>query len=116
MSSDPQIRGSVIFPATGNTIAKLTYGITDTCVLMAVKALLRNGKVCVIGLATNDALSNNARNIGELLNRKHIYFVPFGQDNCTEKPYSCVCDFNQVIATIWAALNHQQIQPLLLRN
>ncbi len=114
LSSISNLCGSVVFPATGNTIAKLANGITDTCVLMAVKALLRNNKPCVIGLATNDALSGNAKNIGELLNRRNYYFVPFGQDNSEAKPYSCICDFNQVLPTIDSALKGQQIQPLLL--
>ena len=71
LSSMSQLKGSIVFPATGNTIAKLTHGITDTCVLMAVKALLRNDKPCIVGLATNDALSGNAKNIGELMNRRN---------------------------------------------
>lgn len=114
LSSMPELRGSIVFPATGNTMAKLANGITDTCVLMAVKALLRNNKPCVIGFATNDALSGSARNIGELLNRRNYYFVPFRQDNPNTKPYSCICDFGQVLATVSAALQSKQIQPLLL--
>ena len=114
LSSMPELRGSVVFPATGNTIAKLANGIIDTCVLMAVKALLRNNKPCVIGFATNDALSGSACNIGELFNRRNYYFVPFRQDNPSAKPYSCICDFNQVLAAVVAALQGRQIQPLLL--
>lgn len=114
LSSMADLRGSIVFPATGNTMAKLANGITDTCVLMAVKALLRNNKPCVIGLATNDALSGSAKNIGELLNRRNYYFVPFRQDNPSAKPYSCVCDFGKVLDTVDAALKGQQIQPLLL--
>lgn len=115
LSSNQRVLASVIFPATGNTIAKLTHGITDTCVLMAAKALLRNNKPCIIGLSTNDALSGNAQNIGTLLNRRNFYFVPFGQDDIVKKPYSCVCDFTKVIATIDAALKGEQLQPLLLK-
>ncbi|MBO5229306.1 MAG: dipicolinate synthase subunit B [Clostridia bacterium] len=114
LSSMTQLKGSIVFPATGNTLAKLTHGITDTCVLMAVKALLRNNKPCVIGLATNDALSSNAKNIGELLNRRNYYFVPFRQDQPIAKPYSCICDFEQILPTVAKALTGQQIQPLLL--
>ena len=114
LSSMGNLRGSIVFPATGNTIAKLAHGITDTCVLMAVKALLRNNKPCIVGLSTNDALSGSAKNIGELLNRRNYYFVPFRQDNPTTKPYSCVCDFDQVRATVAAALQGEQIQPMLL--
>jgi len=114
LSSITKLRGSVVFPATGNTIAKLSHGITDTCVLMAVKALLRNNKPCVIGLATNDALAGSAKNIGELLNRRNYYFVPFRQDMPFVKPNSCVCDFDKVLETIECALQGQQIQPVLL--
>jgi dipicolinate synthase subunit B len=115
LSADKRIRCAVIFPATGNTIAKLTHAVTDTCVLMAVKALLRNAKPCVIGISTNDALSGNAKNIGELLNRRNIYFVPFGQDDAQNKPYSCICDFTKVKETIKAALDGRQLQPVLLK-
>ena len=114
LSSMAKLKGSIVFPATGNTLAKLTYGITDTCVLMAVKALLRNNKPCVVGLSTNDALGANARNIGELLNRRNYYLVPFRQDQPIAKPNSCVCDFGQVVATVEAALQGKQIQPVLL--
>lgn len=114
LSSMPQLLGSIVFPATGNTMAKLAHGITDTCVLMAVKALLRNNKPCIVGFATNDALSGSAKNIGELLNRRNFYFVPFRQDQPIAKPYSCICDFDKVVATVDAALQGQQIQPLLL--
>ena len=114
LSSMPNLQGSLVFPATGNTLAKLANGITDTCVLMAVKALLRNNKPCVIGLSTNDALSGSAKNIGELFNRRNYYFVPLRQDNPIAKPYSCVCDFGQVVDTVDAALRGRQLQPLLL--
>ena len=114
LSSITALRGSIVFPATGNTIAKLAHGITDTCVLMTVKALLRNNKPCIIGLATNDALSGSAKNIGELLNRRNYYFVPFRQDQPAAKPYSCICDFDKVHATVDAALHGEQLQPLLL--
>jgi dipicolinate synthase subunit B len=115
LSANKKIRATVIFPATGNTIAKLTYAITDTPVLMAVKAQLRNSKPCVIGISTNDALSGNARNIGELLNRKNIYFVPFEQDDIAGKPFSMICDFTKVGETIKKALAGEQLQPILLK-
>lgn len=83
----------VIAPATGNTIAKLAAGITDTAVTMAAKAHLRNGRPVVIAMASNDGLAAGARNIGELLVRKNYYFVPFGQDNAQAKPSSLVADF-----------------------
>ncbi|MCI8399034.1 MAG: dipicolinate synthase subunit B [Oscillibacter sp.] len=105
----------VIAPATGNTIAKLAAGITDTVVTMAAKAHLRNGRPVVLAVSSNDGLSAGARNIGDLLARRHYYFVPFGQDNAQEKPSSLVADFSRLPDTVDAALRGEQIQPLLLR-
>ena len=105
----------VIAPATGNTIAKLAAGITDSVVTMAAKAHLRNGKPVVIAVASNDGLSTGAKNIGELLVRKNYYFVPFGQDNAIQKPCSLIADFNQIPETVDAALRGEQLQPILLR-
>ena len=106
----------VIAPATGNTVAKLACGITDTAVTMAAKAHLRNGRPVVLALASNDALAAGAQNIGALLARKHYYFVPFGQDNAEKKPCSLVADFSQIPAAVDAALEGRQLQPLLLRG
>ena len=105
----------VIAPCTGNTAAKLAAGITDTAVTMAAKAHLRNGRPVVLALASNDGLSGGGRNIGELLNRKNYYFVPFGQDDPMKKPCSLVADFTKVLPTVEAALEGRQIQPILLR-
>jgi len=105
----------VIAPATGNTLAKLAAGITDTTVTMAAKAHLRNGRPVVIALASNDGLSAGARNIGELLVRKNYYFVPFGQDSAILKPCSLIADFSRIRETVDAALRGEQIQPLLLK-
>ena len=105
----------VIAPCTGNTAAKLAAGITDGAVTMAAKAHLRNGRPVVLALASNDGLSGGAKNIGELLNRKNYFFVPFGQDDPVQKPCSLVADFTQIIPTIEAALRGEQIQPVLLR-
>ena len=69
-----------VVPCTGNTLAKLASGITDTSVTMAVKSHLRNNRPVVIGVSTNDALGAAAKNIGMLLNYKNYYFVPFGMD------------------------------------
>jgi len=106
----------VIAPCTGNTIAKLANGVTDTSVTMAAKAHLRNGRPVVIAMASNDGLSANARNIGELLVRKQYFFVPFGQDDPEKKPCSLMADFGQLIPTIDQALQGKQLQPLLLRR
>jgi len=104
----------VIAPATGNTIAKICFGITDTPVTMAAKAHIRGEKPVIIALSTNDALSGNASNIGTLLNRKNIYFVPFGQDDPVKKPRSMAADMTKIEDTIKAALERKQIQPILL--
>lgn len=103
----------LVLPCTGNTIAKLANGITDTPVTMACKAHLRNQKPIVLAIATNDGLGANAKNIGLLLNTKNIYFVPFGQDNAIKKPNSLVAKFEMLPATIEEALLGKQIQPLL---
>ncbi|WP_186565921.1 dipicolinate synthase subunit B [Lawsonibacter celer] len=104
----------VICPCTGNTLAKLACGITDTAVTMAAKAHLRNGRPLVIAVSTNDALAGSAKNIGALLDKKNVYFVPFRQDDPVRKPTSVVADFGQVTQTIEAALAGKQLQPLLL--
>ena len=105
----------VIAPATGNTLAKLAAGITDTTVTMAAKAHLRNGRPVVIAVASNDGLSAGAKYIGELLVRKHYFFVPFGQDSAILKPCSLIADFARIPETVDAALRGEQIQPLLLK-
>lgn len=89
-----------IVPCTGNTLAKLAAGITDTSVTMATKSHLRNNRPVVVGISTNDALGAAAKNIGALLNYKNYYFVPYGMDNCSIKPKSMVCDFSQVADAI----------------
>jgi len=104
----------VIAPCTGNTLGKLAAGITDTAVTMAAKSHLRNERPVVIAMASNDGLSGAARNIGELLGRKHYFFVPFGQDDPERKPRSLMADFSRIGDTIQAALEERQLQPVLL--
>lgn len=104
----------VILPCTGNTVAKLANGITDTPVLMAAKAHLRNNKPLVISISTNDGLGMNMKNIGLLLNAKNIYFVPFGQDDYTKKPNSLVAHTKLLQPVLEAALEGRQYQPLLV--
>ena len=104
----------IIAPCSGNTIAKLANGITDTPALMATKSHLRNGNPIVIAVSTNDGLSANAENIGKLLNRNNYYFVPFRQDNPITKPRSIVSDPKYIIKTLEQALDKEQIQPILL--
>ena len=95
-------------------MAKLVNGITDTPVLMAAKAHLRNGKPLVISMATNDALGMNFKNIGYLLNSKNVYFVPFGQDDPVKKPNSMIADTDYLILTMQEALEGRQYQPVLI--
>ena len=103
----------LIAPCTGNTLAKLAHGITDSSVLMAAKAHLRNARPLVIALSTNDGLSGSAENVGRLLNRKNVYFVPFGQDDPAKKPRSLQADFSLLGAAAEAALHGEQLQPIL---
>ncbi len=103
----------VIAPCTGNTMAKLAAGITDTPVLMAAKAHLRNEKPLIIAVSTNDALGMNLKNIGLLMNTKNIYFVPFGQDDYIKKPLSLVAHMEEIPETIEAALKRKQLQPVV---
>lgn len=103
----------VIFPCTGNTIAKLANGITDSPVLMAAKAHLRNNRPLLISISTNDALGMNMKNIGLLMNAKNIYFIPFGQDNPEKKPNSMIAHTELLIPSIEAALAGEQYQPVI---
>ncbi|MCH5272988.1 MAG: dipicolinate synthase subunit B [Lachnospiraceae bacterium] len=103
----------IVAPCTGNTIAKLAYGITDTPVTMAVKAHLRNNRPVLIAISTNDGLTGNAANIGKLLNTRNYYFVPFRQDDCTGKPNSLVADMALIPAAASFAIVNTQIQPML---
>ncbi|MDE7195309.1 MAG: dipicolinate synthase subunit B [Oscillospiraceae bacterium] len=104
----------VVAPCTGNTLAKLALGITDTPVCMAVKSHLRNQRPVVIAVSTNDALSGSAKNIGTLRNYKNFYFVPVQQDDCVGKPFSMVADFSKIPQTIAEAIEGRQIQPMLV--
>ena len=104
----------VICPCTGNTLAKLANGITDTPVCMAAKAHLRSDRPLLITLASNDALSANLRNIGTLLSRKNVYFTPLRQDDPVGKPHSLVADFSKVPEALERALKGEQMRPLFL--
>ena len=103
----------VIAPCTGNTLAKLAAGIADGPVTLAAKAHLRNERPIVLAVSTNDGLAGNAASLGALLNRRGYYFVPFGQDSAIKKPRSLVADFPQLPAALSAALQGQQLQPML---
>lgn len=104
----------VIAPCTGSTLARLANGFSDTAVTMAAKAMWRNGRPVVLAVSTNDGLGASAKNIGALLEKKYVYFVPYGQDDPEKKPTSLVADFTRIPDTIDAAIEGRQLQPLLL--
>ena len=104
----------VVAPCTGNTLAKLAWGITDTSVTMAVKAHLRNRRPVLLGVSTNDALGAAAKNIGMLLNARGLFFIPMGQDAPEGKPASVVAHFDLLPQAVEAALKGAQMQPILV--
>ena len=104
----------IIAPCTGNSIGKLANGITDTAVTMAAKAHLRNGRPLLIGVSTNDALGASAANIGKLMNCKNVFFIPMRQDDSQKKPNSIVADFSRPREALEAALEGEQLQPILI--
>jgi dipicolinate synthase subunit B len=106
----------LVCPCTGNSLAKLANGITDTPVLMAIKGHIRNNKPVVIGVSTNDGLGASLQNIAKLINTKNMYFVPFRQDDYISKPKSLVLDYNYIVDTVYGALHFKQIQPILSKK
>ena len=104
----------VIAPCTGSTLSRLANGMSDTSVTMAAKAMWRNGRPVVVAVSTNDGLAGSAKNIAALLDKKHVFFVPYRQDDPVGKPTSLVADFTKINDTVDAALEGRQLQPLLL--
>ncbi len=104
----------IIAPCTGNTLAKLAHGIADGPVTMATKSHLRNSRPVLIAVSTNDALAVAAENIGKLMARRNIYFVPFRQDDTINKPTSMVADFTTIPDALMHAMEGRQMQPILL--
>ena len=104
----------LICPCTGNTAAKLANGITDTAVTMAAKAHLRSDRPLIVALASNDAMSANFSNIGTLLARKQVWFVPMMQDDPANKPHSLVADFGKCADAVRKAETGIQLRPLFL--
>ena len=104
----------VIAPCTGSTPHRLANGMSDTSVTMAAKAMWRNGRPVVVAVSTNDGLAGSAKNIAALLDKKHVFFVPYRQDDPVGKPTSLVADFTKINDTVDAALQGRQLQPLLL--
>lgn len=106
----------VIAPLTGNSLSKFANAMTDSPVLMAAKATLRNQKPVVLGISTNDALGLNGVNLMRLMATKNIYFIPYGQDDPVKKPNSLVARMTQLVDTIEAALEGSQLQPVLVER
>ena len=104
----------IIAPCTGNTLAKIAHGITDTAVTMAAKAHLRADRPLLIALASNDAMSANLENIARLSLRKNVYLVPMKQDDPVKKPYTLVADFSLIPEALNAAFEGRQLRPLFL--
>lgn len=104
----------VVAPATGNTLAALSLGLTDGSVPMACKAHWRNNKPVVLAISTNDGLGANATSIACLHNKALTYLVPYGQDNPQLKAKSLVAHFEYLPETITAALEGKQFQPVLI--
>ena len=103
----------VIAPCTGATLARLAEGLSDTPVTLAAKSLLRVGCPVVIAVSTNDGLGASGENIARLYQRKHYYFVPYGQDDPNTKPQSLKARFELLPQTLEAALEGRQLQPVL---
>lgn len=106
----------VIAPLTGNSMSKFANALTDSPVLMAAKATLRNLNPVVLGISTNDALGLNGMNLMKLMATKNIYFIPFGQDAPSKKPNSIVARMDALLATVEASLEGRQLQPVLIER
>lgn len=104
----------VVAPCTGATLSRLAAGLSDTPVTLAAKSLLRVGCPVVLAVSTNDGLGASGENIARLFQRKHYYFVPYGQDDPAAKPQSLKADFARLPAALEAALHGEQLQPVLL--
>lgn len=106
----------VIAPCTGNTLSKMALGITDSNVSMAAKAQLRNGRPVLLGVSSNDGLGASGKNILELMQKKNIYVVPFGQDDPVGKPTSLKSDMSRITEAAEEALRGRQLQPILIER
>ncbi|MBO8155183.1 MAG: dipicolinate synthase subunit B [Bacillaceae bacterium] len=106
----------VIAPLTGNSLSKLANALTDSPVLMAAKATMRNRNPVVLGISTNDALGLNGVNLMRLMATKNIFFIPYGQDNPEKKPTSMVADMNLLCDTVKHALDRKQLQPVIIQR
>lgn len=110
----PQLDAVVVYPCDASTLNKIDLGINDNCVTMLVKSCVRNQIPIVLGVYSNDILSNSGVHLLSLFNKKNYYFVPMFQDDYQRKPHSMIAKKDKVLDTLKAALQHQQYQPFLL--
>ena len=106
----------VVAPITGASMSKFANALSDSPVLMAAKATLRNQKPVVLGISTNDALGLNGVNIMRLMSTKNIYFIPYGQDDPFKKPNSMVARMSMLVETVEEAILGKQIQPVIVER
>jgi dipicolinate synthase subunit B len=103
----------IVAPLTGSSTSRLANAMTDSPVLMAAKAQMRNQRPLILAISTNDGLGLNAANIAKLLTMKNTYFVPFGQDAPNIKANSLVARMELIPETCEAALQGKQLQPMI---
>lgn len=108
------LEAMIICPCTGNSLAKLSLGITDSAVTMAAKAHLRQDRPLLIALATNDGLSQNLSSVGRIISRRGVYFLPMRQDDPERKPHSLVADFSRLPEALAAMREGKQLRPLFV--
>ena len=106
----------VIAPLTGNSMSKFANAMTDSPVLMAAKATLRNQKPVVLGISTNDALGLNGVNLMRLMATKNIYFIPFGQDDPVKNQIQWLQECHAYLKQLKQPLEGKQIQPVLVER
>ena len=106
----------VIAPCTGSSLSRLANAQTDSAVLMAAKATLRNDRPVVLAISTNDGLGLNGMNIARLMNTKNFFFVPYGQDDPVKKMNSLVARMSMIIPTCEAAMDKKQLQPVIIER
>lgn len=104
----------VIAPMTATVASKLANGIYDHPVTLAAKAMIRNYKNIVFGIASNDGLGISGSNIMRLLATKNIYAIPFRQDAPFKKERSIVAEWELLEPSLDDAILHKQLQPILL--
>lgn len=110
----PQLDAVIVYPCDATTLNKIDLGINDNCVTMLVKSCVRNQIPIVLGVYSNDILSNSGIHLLSLFNKKNYYFVPMFQDHYQQKPHSMIASKDKVLDTLNAAMQHFQYQPFIL--